>query len=235
MARSRAPRIVGSILRLLLVLLILCVSGILLWRVCASEDYELTKGITPNETLRTAYETYGSELVLQYQTDRATITKAEKNYGYFSVVEYVYIPQAKQMQVLVRYNNSTLKHLAEDYGLSQIPDRALDHYDVTLTLTTDLTPEDAADNILADRLEKSRIHATGEPLREQTRLYNYRRYTFDNVEIRPDTVGVFVDLYYNGDVNYELDAYGTLLVYDQLAPWIPYQLTSNERKLLTGN
>ncbi len=232
MARSRAPRIVGTILRLLLLLLILCVSGILLWRVCASEDYEKTKGVSANEQLRAAYATYGDELILQHQTDHASITKAKNNYGYFSVVEYVYVPQAKQLQVLVRYNNSTLKHLAQDYGLEGIPDRELDHYDVTLTLTTDLTPADASDNLIADNLKKTRIHASGEPLRESTRLYNYRRYTFDNVEIHPDTVGVFVDLYYNGDVNYDLDAYGTLLIYDQLAPWESYSLTSEERKRL---
>lgn len=232
MARSRAPRIIGRIFKTLGVLLVLCVTCIMGWRVCASEKYEITKNLAINEPLKAAYAAHGDGLILKYQEDRATITKAEKNYGYFSVVDYVYIPQAKQVQVVVRYNNSTLKHLKEDYGLAEIPDRTKDQYDVTLTLTTDLTPNDPNDNTQVDKLSKTRIHATGEPIRENTKLYTYRRYTFDNVEIEPDTVGMFVDIYYLGDINYEAEAYGTLLIYDKAAPWISYELNADERKAL---
>ncbi|MBQ9759894.1 MAG: hypothetical protein IJW16_00940 [Clostridia bacterium] len=234
MARSRAPRIIRHILKLLLVLIILVVSGLLFWRVCASEDYEITKGITVNEQVKAAYAEYGDGLILQYQKDRATITKAEKNYGYFSVVEYVYLPQIKQLQLVFRYNNSTLEHLKADYALSEIPNRETDLYDLTLTLTTDLTPEDPSDNLQQDKLQSHRIHASSEPVRETTTLYNYRRYTFDNVDIKPETVGVFLDIYYVGDVNYDLDAYGTLLLYDRSAPWVPYELSSDELKRLKG-
>ena len=230
----RGVRIAGRIMRLLLLILILAVSGVLGWRVCYSEKYEITKGLTLNEPLIAAYAEHGEDLILRYQEDRATITKAEKNYGYFSVIEYVFIPQANQLQVVVRYNNSTLKHLAEDYGLSEIPDRELDHYDVSVVLTTDLTPEDPSDNEDESKLSRVRLHPTGDPIRESTALYNYRRYTFDNVTLTEDTLGAFVDIYYNQDVNYEADAYGTLLIYDNESPWVDYKLSKDELKRLNA-
>ncbi len=230
----RATRIIGRIMRWLLILLILAVTGVLGWRVCYSEKYELTKGLSMNEQLTSAYAEHGENLVLQYQEDRATITKAENNYGYFSVVEYVFIPQANQLQVVVRYNNSTLKHLSQDYGLPKITDREADYYDVSIVLTNDLTPEDPSDNYDAAKLERHRLHPTGEPIRESTALYNYRRYTFDNVSVTDVTVGAFVDIYYNGDINYEANAYGTLLIYDQNAPWVPYKLSKDELKRLNS-
>ena len=218
MARSRAPRIIGRILKLLGVLLVLFVTCLMGWRVCASEDYEITNGLSANESLRAAYAEHGEDLILQYQK-QPSITRDENSYGYFSVVECVFIPQANQVQLVVRYNNSTLKHLKEDYGLTEIPDRTADHYDVTLTLTS---------NGDDGQLTKQRIHATGEPIRENTLLYTYRRYTFDNVMLTNDTIGVFVDLYYNQDIRYEEESYGRLLIYDQTSPWITYKPKKSE-------
>ena len=222
MARSRAPRIIGWIIKSLGVLLVLTVTCIMGWRVCASEDYEITHGLTANEQLKSAYAEHGEDLILQYQK-QPSITRAEGNYGYFSVVECVFIPEADQVQLVVRYNNSTLKHLKEDYSLKEIPDRTADHYDVTLTLTSD--GEDG-------QTVKQRIHASGDPIRENTRLYTYRRYTFDNVILTDDTVGVFVDIYYNRDINYEEEAYGRLLIYDHVSPWIEYKPKKSEWEIL---
>lgn len=237
MARSRAPRIIGKIFKLLVLLLVVGVTCILGWRMCASEDYDLAKGLKPNEALKAAYSAHGDDLILQYQI-QPSITKAENNYGYFSVVECVFIPQAKQVQLVVRYNNSTLEHLKTDYQLDTLPDRTKDWYDVTLALTTDLTPENTADNVSPDAIGKQRIHATGEPIRENTKLYTYRRYTFDNVELTDTTLGVFVDINYVGDVNdlgqinYDKEAYGTLLIYERGVKWEPYKLSRAERKIL---
>ena len=215
MARSRAPRIIGRILKLLMVLLILTVTAVLAWRIFFSENYEKVKGLSPNEKLEQAYDQYGKDLVLQYQV-QPSITKADKNYGYFSVVECVFIPQINQVQLVVRYNNSTLEHLKEDYALSEVPDRRKDLFDITLSVTSD-NPE-----------ENCRIFPTGEAKQESTKLYTYRRYTFDDVSLNDLTIGVFVDIYYNGDIDYEKEAYGTLLIYDRTAPWVQYKPTKEE-------
>jgi hypothetical protein len=220
MARSRIPRTIGKILRLLLVLLILTVVSILAWRIFSSENYDLANGIQPNEALNAAYAEHGDDLILQYQNQNPSITRGEKNYGYFSVVSCVFIPQANQVQLVVRYNNSTLLHLQQDYGLSEIPDRTEDQYDVSIVLANSATGE------------KTRLHPTGEPIRENTRLYTYRRFTFENVTFDEKDTDVFVDIYYKNDVNYDTDAYGRVVIYDHTFKWLPYELSKEEKKRL---
>lgn len=220
--RSRIPRIIGRVLKLLLVLLILSVVTILGWRIFSSEKYAIAKGIQPNDAIADAYRTHGEELILQYQNQSPSITRGEKNAGYFSVVESVFIPQANQLQVVVRYNNSTLEHLVQDYGLSEKPDRTQDLYDVSVVIVNTQTEE------------KLRLHPTGEPIRENTQLYTYRRFTFDNVTFDEKNSNVFVDIYYKGDVNYEADAYGRIVVYDNTYKWLPYTLSKEEKERLDG-
>ena len=43
---------------------------------------------------------------------------------------------------------------------------------------------------------------------------------------------VDVDIYYEGDLNYEEPAYGTLRLYDDESPWVTYKLSRTERKML---
>ena len=220
MARSRAPRIIGRVFKLLLVLLILTVVSILGWRIFSSEDYTLAYGIQPNEKLNAAYATHGEDLVLHYQNQNPSITRGERNYGYFSVIDSVFIPDAKQVQFVVRYNNSTLTHLKEDYALTEELDRTADYYDVTVVIVNTVTGE------------KTRLFPTGEPIRENTTLYTYRRYTFDGVDFSESDCDVFVDIYYKGDINYEQDAYGRLVIYDHTYPWLDYPISKEEKKRL---
>lgn len=220
MARSRIPRTIGKIFRLLLVLLILVVVSILAWRIFSSESYDLANGIQPNEALNAAYAEHGDDLILQYQNQNPSITRGEKNYGYFSVVSCVFIPQANQVQLVVRYNNSTLLHLQQDYNLPEIPDRTEDQYDVSIVLANSATGE------------KTRLHPTGEPIRENTRLYTYRRFTFENVTFDERDTDVFVDIYYKNDINYNTDAYGRIVIYDHTFKWLPYELSKEEKKRL---
>ena len=219
MARSRAPRIIARILKLLMLLLVLTVTGILLWRVCFSENYKEVKGLHSNDKLEQAYNEHGKDLILQYQV-QPSITKSDRSYGYFSVVECVFIPQINQVHLVVRYNNSTLDHLKEDYDLSKAPSRWKHVFDVTLSVTSE-NPADAC-----------RIFPTEEPKYEETKLYTYRRYTFDNVPLNDLTTGIFVDIYYVEDIDYEKEAYGTLLIYDPASPWRPYNPTRKEWKRL---
>ena len=220
MARSRAPRIIGRIFRTLLMLLIITVVSILAWRIFVSEKYTEAKGLSPNDALLSAYAEHGDDLILQYQNQSSSITRGKKNYGYFSVVDSVFIPQANQVQIVVRYNNSTLKHLKEDYHLTELPDRTQDLYDVTVVLNNTQTGE------------KVRIRPSGDPICENTRLYTYRRFTFDNVTFDASVTDVFVDIYYKEDVNYDADAYGRLVIHDHTYKWLPYELSKDEKKRL---
>ncbi len=211
--------------------LLLCViCGIILWRVFSSGDPKEVKYLMGNDALYEAYEKNGDDLVLQYQM-QDTITTAEYNRGYFSVTQYVFIPDARQVQLVFRYNNSTIKHLAEDYELGAIPDKSEDLFDVTLVTTTDKTPENREDNANTESLTMERYYPTAFE-RTETSLYTYYRFVFDNVEITPDMLYVFADVYYMGDLNYEERPYGTLCLYDDESPWVSYKLSRTERKML---
>lgn len=231
MANTRAPRIVRRILRVLLFALILGVNGIIFWRFCSASIPKKVKYIQPNEVLATAYAASDGTLTA-FRQEQASITRGANNYGYFSVVGCTFFPEAGQVQIVFRYNKSTLKHLAEDKGLDQVPEKSGTHFDVTLLKTTDLTPEDKTDNLDPATLSSARYFATADVVREETALYTYFRYTFDGVFLDENTDGVFVDVYWLGDKDYLQTSYGTLCVWDSESENIPVNLTRSERKAI---
>ena len=230
MTHGHNMRVFWRVVKWSISLLLVLICGILIWRMCSSGDPEQVKYLMGNEALYEAYEKHGDDLVLQYQ-NQDTITLAPHNRGYFSVTQYVFIPEAKQVQLVFRYNNSTIKHLAEDKGLAAVPDKSEELFDVTLVTTTDLTPDNREDNANIDTLEMKR-YTPSAATRAETSLYTYYRFVFDNIEITPEMLFVFVDVYYEGDLNYEEPAYGTLCLYDDESPWVTYKLSRTERKML---
>ena len=183
------------------------------------------RSLSPNSALKEAYETAlaeGKELTVFYQESQYdTTTVRDKNYSYFSAKEARFIQEANQVQLLFRYNNATIRHLVEDYGLTETPDRSSELYDVTLYVAYDLTPDDLTDNA-GNNPESVRFvryrASTSTPA--TTLLYNYRRLTFDGLDMTVTdnpVLAVYVDVYYLGDVNYEADPYGTICIYDYAA------------------
>jgi len=232
MPNFHKQRVIGRVFKGLIVLLVLAINVILVWRVFFST--QTPKTISPlqaNESLVSAYEEHGDGLTLRYQ-DQASITRAEGNYGYFSVTQCVFIPEAEQVQIVVRYNNSTIRHLAQDFELSETPAREEHLFDVTLVKTTDKTPNDSSDNSKLEALSVTRYTPNANYLRDYTSLYTYYRYTFDNISVDDLTVGVFVDIFYVGAIDYNAKAYGTLCIYSDDCEWIPYSLTSADRSAL---
>ena len=211
-------------------LLLVLICGILGWRLCSSGDPEQVKYLINNPALQKAYDEHGNKLTLQYQM-QDTITTAEYNRGYFSVTQYVFIPEARQVQLVFRYNNSTIKHLAQDYKLAEIPDKSEELFDLTLITTTDLTPDNREDNGDTDFLKMERYYPST-ATRTETSLYTYYRFVFDGVEVTPETLFVFADVYYEGDLNYDERPYGTLCLYDDESAWVSYELSGKERRML---
>ena len=230
MPNGHNMRVFGRVVKWSISLLLCVICGIIIWRLCSSGDPKEVKYLMGNDALYEAYDEHGKDLVLQYQM-QDTITLAEYNRGYFSVTQYVFIPEAKQVQLVFRYNNSTIKHLARDYELEVIPDKSEDLFDVTLVTTTDRTPDNREDNANTESLAMERYYPTTFE-RTETSLYTYYRFVFDNIEITPDMLYVFADIYYMGDLNYEERPYGTLCLYDDESPWVPYKLSRVERKML---
>ena len=233
MAQGHNMRIFLRVVKWSISLLLCIICGILLWRVFSSGDPDEVKYLVGNDALYEAYEEHGKNLVLQYQM-QDTITLAEYNRGYFSITQYVFIPDARQVQLVFRYNNSTIEYLARDYGLGAIPDKSEELFDLTLVTTKDLTPGDRNDNESEEYLAMERYYPTS-VIRTETSLYTYYRFVFDNVEVTPDMLYVFADIYYKGDLNYEERPYGTLCLYDDQSKWVDYKLSRTERKMLKNN
>ena len=230
MTNGHNMRVFWRVVKWSISLLLVLICGILGWRLCSSGDPEEVKYLINNPALQEAYDEHGKNLTLQYQM-QDTITTAEYNRGYFSVTQYVFIPEAHQVQLVFRYNNSTIKNLARDYGLEKIPDKSEELFDVTLLTTIDLTPDNREDNDNTDALEMKRYYPSA-AVRTETSLYTYYRFVFDGVEVTPETLFVFADVYYEGDLNYDERPYGTLCLYDDESAWVSYKLSGKERRML---
>ncbi len=209
-----------------------------LWRIFSSGNPKSMEGIAVNEPLYTAWQTAEAQdqALTIYAQDQDHITRAEHNYSYFAVTDVKFIEEANQVQVLFRYNNSTIRHLVEDYDLPSTPDRAEDLYDVTLYVAYDLTPDDHSDDDgnAPESVRFVRYHAT-DCTADQKNLYNYRKFTFDGVDMTVTdnpVLAVYVDVYYKEAIDYDVDSYGTLIIYDYAAERIPYELSKSDLEAL---
>lgn len=205
-----------------------------LWRVFSSGNPADMDNLAVNAPVYEAWkatEAAGETLTI-YAQEQEKITSAEHNYSYFAVTDVKFVEEANQVQVLFRYNNSTIRHLVEDYKLPAMPDRAEDLYDVTLYVAYDLTPDVHTDDDGNDpaSVKFVRYHATAHTADEKN-LYNYRRFIFDGVDMTVTdnpVLAVYVDVYYKGDIDYEKDPYGTLIIYDYASERIPYKMSKKD-------
>ena len=239
---SRAFRRGTKIIKGIFFAMIFSVMALLLWRILSSGDPKEIRALTVNQNVVAAYEEADGELYMFRQNLNRT-TYGKNNYGYFTVTECIFIPEANQVQLIFRYNNSTLRALAEDYKLSAMPDRDDELYDMTLVIATDLTPDDTSDNAGNDpeSVAFTRIKPVSVTT-EQKNLYNYRRFVFDLGEAGLDLseltgegglmLAAYADIYYVEDINYDEKAYGTLCVYDYLQKRREVKLTASDRRAL---
>ena len=223
--------IFGKVLYGLLGLGILVMVLFLLWRVYFSGALpDEMERLSPNGKIAAVYLEKG-ELLLQTQ-EQSTHTRGENNYGYFAVPRFVFIPEADQVQVVFRYNNSTLEATQKDFELDALPPRGEEIFDVTLLQITDLTPEDPTDNVDGSPgLGEARIAPTSVTV-TTTSLYTYFLYTFDNVTVTDDTFVIYFDIYYKGALDYTAAPYGSLRLYHKDAEWLTVKLSGKDKRAL---
>ena len=232
--KSYALWVCGVIFRTLIGAVILSIVLVLLWRIYFSGKLpDSMDALSPNAALAEAYATHGDELRLYTQT-QSSITKGEDNYGYFAVPRFIFIPEANQLQVVFRYNNSTLKAVAEDLQLAEVPARGVEIFDVSLILRSDLTPETTEDNTDdSPNVGSERLHPTSVSV-DTTSLYTYFLYTFDNVTVAEETLVIYLDVYYGDAPDYTTRSLGQLRLYHHEADCIEKDLTRAEKKALAA-
>lgn len=226
---SRGRLLTGQILKWSARVLVWGIIALVLWRVIFSGRVPKNMTtLTANDAVVQAYE---DGILSIYTQDCAPVNMNSETAGYFWVSQALFIPEANQVQVLVRYNNSTLRHIAEDFDLGEdnIPTREEEVIDVTLAVWVDPDP---TNETTTDR-ELVRIHPTGEAEADQTAMYNYRRYVFDGVDFENlNIINMTVDVYYKGSVNYDRAAYSTIVVYEPRYENLPYDLTGRDKRAL---
>jgi len=226
---SRGRLVVGQILKWGARVIIWGIVALVLWRVIFSGRVPKNMTtLTPSDAVAQAYQ---ANTLSMFTQECAPVNMDGETAGYFWVCQALFIPGSDQVQVLLRYNNSTLEHIAEDFGLGEdgVPARSEDVLDVTLAVWIDPDP----DNDTTTDRELVRIHPTGEPLSDQTAMYNYRRYVFDGVDIQnANIINMSVDVYYKGSVNYDRAAYGSIVVYEPRYEKLAYTLTGRDKRAL---
>ncbi len=209
--------------------LIVGIIALVFWRVLFSDRVPKDmKTLTANDTLYEVYQEQGEKMEIYTQNfDPVSMDKSVG--GYFWICQAVYIPEAKQLQVLVRYNNSTLGHIAEARGLDEEPSRDEKVIDVTLAIVDQAADTDKS----RQELVSARVQPTAEPTSDETLLYNYRRYIFDNVTFDPETtLHLAVDIYYIGNVDYDDNPYTALVIWEPDAEILPVELTRRDKGAL---
>ena len=239
---NKTWRIIGRIIKYTALAAVFSVSAIILWRIFSSGDPKSVKTVIPNEALVEAYEREGDGLYTYYQK-QGTLTRTEESYGYFGVTQVTVIPEANQIQVVFRYNNSTLRNMEAELGLeNKSLSRDADLFDVSIAISTDLTPDNTEDNAYSakehpDSVAETRYHPTEKyTVKDTKNVYNYRKYVFENVSIEDLTLAVYVDIYYKGNdangnavtPNYSEKSKGTLCIYDYKSENIEKMLTSSD-------
>ena len=225
MARGVYARTFRRLFRFLIASVILAILIIFAWRFAISGTPKKLKGLSPNDVLKETYLDLNGD-IRPFTQKHITVTRADNCYGYFSVTQVIFIPEAKQVQVVFRYNTRTLEYLTKDYELAEKPERDADLYDLTLVRTS-FTTEDKDE----EKVQENRIFPTSVE-KYQKNNYMYRKVIFDSVDIDEDTAGIFLDIYYVQDVHYDRDAYGTLALYDYTTRCDPYSMSRKEKSLL---
>ena len=240
---SLTYKFIKHIIIALFTFVVVAVIALLAWRILSSGDPTSMKYLSPNDKLCDVYAQRGEELYA-FRQDQRSITSGEKNYGYFSITEYAVIPDANQIQTVVRYNNSTLKHTAEDFGLADVPSRSEDVYDVTLLIAVDLTPENQDDNLGNNEESVEFIRCHGKVTATDSKnIYNFRRLVFQlddcgvNLKELMDgglLLAIYADFYYAGAIDYDATPYGVLCLYDFKSNNIRVEMEKGDVEALTS-
>ena len=162
--KNTAGKIIGKTLLYTLRLVAFSVIAILLWRIFSG-------GVPKSlQTYVWTDEAYG---IYTQDPDNYSIYHYKRNDnlskdGKFMASYVYYVTETGEFQITLRYNNSTLKKLAEDYKLEDIPSGE----PFVFTLTD----------------QNGKVYTEYEYYSAKKNLYNYRKLIFKGIDMAPLTV-----------------------------------------------
>lgn len=199
--------------------IILFVYVILFVRMCAVDGIpEGFEDLKITSELIDIYNAEGGKDKFLYQSINK-YNANEDSYGFFSVNKYVIIDGADQVQMIFKFNKSTLKYVAEEYGLKEIDREARDTFQLSLVVKNAIgeivppeTDESGFEVVPVDYNDErnegktytlERLFPTSAEYLVEGR-YNYVKLTFDKVDFDNDrTLAIFLDINYKDDIRYE--------------------------------
>ena len=243
MEKTIKSRAIKTVFKFLGLAFIVFVYALVLWRICSDGMPSSMKRLEATDALKKAYaeaEENAQSLNLFYQK-QTDLTYGENNdgvniRGYFSIPKAAFCDAAQQLQLVLRYNNSTLKHVREDFQLESAPSGDADAFEVKIVVVYDMTPENTEDNLLSEYPEgavKEVEYDARQVASDKKNMYNYRKFVVDGVQVEGGelpVIAVYADIYYCGSTGG--NPYASLCLYSYLDKNQAYKLSSAEIKSL---
>ena len=182
-------------LKLLMYMLVLLVYGLLFFRLCTGKPPKELSAILWTESVHTAYLENGEDFIVYEQKPIESIADD----GYFSISDIRYIPSAKNFQLTVRYNNSSIEALEKklieeatvarrDALKAEFPDLGSDAVEEKLTASL------LEDPIVIDDLGKTpfvfvlrddygNVYSEYNYIHDSKTVYQYLRISYENVSL----------------------------------------------------
>ena len=178
-----------------------------IFRLCSTQEApESVSSVVWNDTTRAAYAAAPDEFQILSQEPSTFITEN----GRFWISDVVYLPQAKQLQMTIKYNDSTLKYLKE--ALAKQASTTQDDGTVQTVSVDDITlPDEPFDYSILDN-SGNRYHVYSSTA-DHKQNYNYRRLVFEDIVI-PEHAAFYIDMYYVGAIDYSAIPYGSLMAWN---------------------
>ncbi len=123
-------KIVGRVLKISALILVFGVIALLLGRILLAEYYPKDmKSFAHTDGVVQAVQENGS-LTVHTQNLRASYDNP--SFALFMADHLYYVPELGELQVTLRYNNSTLAEMKEHFGLDRVPEASLDLFSFSL-------------------------------------------------------------------------------------------------------
>ncbi len=197
-----------------------------IWRVIFAENKSTLSKLSPTDTLCAAYAENGNIELLTHDV----VDEISDN-GYFSAYAFVYSPETSELQVTVRYNNSTVNALGDvEFRLFTVDSSSGKD-------ATNVSGGDAGVDENGGRTYQG--HPAGDDVfptvAEKTKklFYNYERLVFDGIEIGENT-NVIITICKAGAAKNDQTYEAAVTAHFAEQPMKNYKLSNSEKALLEG-
>lgn len=204
---SKAGTIVKTSVKVFFLGISLFIYTFFIFRLCTADDPKAMSGIIWNDISRAAYTASPDTFEALEQEPDTYIT----NDGRFWISNVVYLPTAKQLQLTIKYNSSTLKYLTQEL---QAAESDTDESDSMQNESIVLPDEPFSYSLIDNNGVRYRDYSAEDAKKQN---YHYRRLVFENIDLT-DITDLYVDIYYVGTQDYAAVPYGSLKAWDADLP-----------------